>query len=604
MSAPRLKVIRPFTTRIVNPITRLFAGRLAGFGIVDPPERGRIMRPMSSRSPDATAPLRAPWMLALAVVIPVAGLGLLLARPELDVIWEHHPSHFWLVLLTAAVNVALAYVTNVAAGRYRDARLILVSMAFMASAGFLGLHALATPGVLLSAPNVGFVVATPVGLVIASVFAALSVGPLAGPRATTILRHRSALLRGLVAVMIGWAAVSLLGLPPLDGPPPTGEGAGFLTVLAVVSVALYAYAAWRYVELWRDRGGLVPLAVAVALVLLAEAMVAVTFSRNWHLSWWEWHLLMLLAFVAIALAARTEYRRSGSLTAAFGGLYLEATLTRIDRWHAGAIAAVAEADARGESTDKVLRQLRREGATRDEVALLSQAARELRRLDASFRPYLPSVVSQRLRRDRTSPRLGGVEREVSVLFADLAAFTTFSETREPTDVLAMLNDYWAVVVPVIDAAGGIIEHFAGDGVMAIFNAAGDQPDHAMRAARTARAIVAVGRPLAEAHPGWPIFRVGVTTGPAVVGDVGAAERRSFAVIGDTTNTAARLMAAGEPGQVVIGRATWDALGDSRAGVALGAISVKGKRTPVEAWVLANGHAGPQDTPTDGAGVSR
>jgi adenylate cyclase len=71
----------------------------------------------------------------------------------------------------------------------------------------------------------------------------------------------------------------------------------------------------------------------------------------------------------------------------------------------------------------------------------------------------------------------------------------------------------------------------------------------------------------------------------VVGDVGAAERRSFAVIGDTTNTAARLMAAAEPGQIVVGRATWEALGPDRRGVELGPVRVKGKRDAVEAWRL-------------------
>src|SRR5687768_118341 len=93
------------------------------------------------------------WWLALA--LPVAGLALLLARPELDLQWEHHPSHFWLVLVTAVVNVALAYLTNLVAGRHRDPRLVLVSLAFLASAGFLALHALATPGVLLTQPNAG-----------------------------------------------------------------------------------------------------------------------------------------------------------------------------------------------------------------------------------------------------------------------------------------------------------------------------------------------------------------------------------------------------------------------------------------------------------------
>jgi class 3 adenylate cyclase len=294
---------------------------------------------------------------------------------------------------------------------------------------------------------------------------------------------------------------------------------------------------------------------------------------------------MLLAFAAIALGAQHEYRRSGTLTAAFGGLYLEATLARIDRWHARAIAAVAAADERGNPPDHVLANLRREGATSDELALLVQAARELRRLDATFRPYLPSVVAERIRREPAVGQLGGVEREVSVLFADLAGFTTFSETRAPIEVIGMLNEYWASIVPVIDSAGGVIEHFAGDGVMAIFNAGDDQPDHARRAAMAALAIVDAGRPLVVANPGWPEFRVGVNTGRAVVGNVGVADRRSFAVIGDTTNVAARLMASGDPGQVVVARTTWEALGTAREGTALGAVRVKGKSAPVEAWVL-------------------
>jgi class 3 adenylate cyclase len=385
--------------------------------------------------------------------------------------------------------------------------------------------------------------------------------------------------------MAGWGILSVAGLPPLDGPPPAQEGAGVLVALAVVAVGLFVYAAWRYVELYRRRGGILLLTVAVAFVLLAEAMIAITFSRNWHLSWWEWHVLMLLAFAAIALGARREYRRSGTLTGAFGGLYLERTLARVDRWHARAIAAVAAADERGDPPDRVLSELRREGATSDDVALLAQAARELRRLDASFRPYLPSVVAERVRRDRGAARLGGDEREVSALFADLAGFTTFSETRTPTDVIRMLNDYWGVVVPVIQASGGVIEHFAGDGVMAVFNADGSQLDHARRAAVAALAIVEAGRPIANANPDWPVFRVGVNSGPAVVGEVGAAGRRSFAVIGDTTNVAARLMSVGEPGQVVVSGSTWEGLSGSRDGDALGPTRVKGKSEPVDAWVL-------------------
>ena len=122
--------------------------------------------------------------------------------------------------------------------------------------------------------------------------------------------------------------------------------------------------------------------------------------------------------------------------------------------------------------------------------------------------------------------------------------------------------------------------------MATFNTATEQPDHADRAARTALAIVAAGRPIAATHPGWPIFRAGVNTGTAVVGNVGAVGRRSFAVIGDTTNTASRLMSLGDPGEVTVSRATWEALGPGRQGVALGESSVKGRRQPVDAWILS------------------
>ena len=527
-----------------------------------------------------------PWTVPVAITLPLVGLAMLLGRPEMDLEWEHHPSHFWLVLSTALVSVALAYVTNIAAGRFRDARLVLISFAFLSAAGFLGLHALATPGVLLEAPNAGFAIATPLGLGLAAFFAAASTSSIAGPGGHIVLRARPLILAALLGLMAVWGILSLARLPPLDGPPPVSEGAGALTVLGIVAVGLYVFAAWRTYRMYRQRGGPILLTIAVALVLLAEALIAVVVSRNWQLSWWEWHILMLAAFGLIALGAREEYRRSGSLTGAFGGLYLETTLTQIDRWHAKAIADVASAQADGRPVDPVLDQLRDEGATSDEVALLAGTAQELRRLDASFQPYLPSVVTDRIRRRGTpGVALPGEERIVSVVFADLAGFTPFSETRPPTEVLEMLNAFWAAVVPAIDTAGGVIEHFAGDGIMAIFNAAGDQPDHALRAARTACAIVDAARPIAASRPGWPVFRVGVNTGPAVLGDVGSAERRSFAVIGDTTNTAARLMTVAEPGQIIVGRTTWEALGEGRVGQELGPVRVKGKREPVEAWRL-------------------
>jgi adenylate cyclase len=522
------------------------------------------------------------WWMAL-LILPLLGLAMLLAVPALDLQWEHQPSHFWIVLISAALSAVLAYATNAAAARHRDARVILVSLAFLVAAGFLGLHALATPGVLLHGPNTGFSIATPVGLTIAAVYAAVSVTSLGGPDAAIVLRWRRPLLLLTVGAIAAWGVVSLAGLPPLDGPLPAREGPGILAALTIIGVALYGWAAWRMLDLYRARPGPLPLAVAVGLVLLAEAMVAVALSRNWHLSWWEWHLLMLAAFVAIALGARREYTRVGSLAGAFGGLYLEQTLASIDRWHAGAIARVVDADERGTSEDVVLARLRREGASTDEVRLIAHAAGELRRLDAAFRPYLPSIIADHVPDEPSMARLGGTEREVSVLFADLSAFTTFSERHAATEVIVMLNDYWAAVVPGIDAAGGEIEQFVGDAVMAAFNVEGDQPDHAQRAARAALAIIDAGRGVLASHPDWPAFRVGVSTGTAVVGNVGTRGRRSFAVIGDTTNTAARLMSVASPGEVLVTGVTWRLLGDRWQGKPLGPVAIKGRRQPVEIW---------------------
>jgi adenylate cyclase len=141
----------------------------------------------------------------LHVALPLLGLWLLLARPELDAHWEHQPSHFWLVLGVAGVNIVLAWRIQTAARAHSDARLVLIAASFIAAAGFLFLHALATPGVLVSGPNTGFFVATPIGLTVASVFAALSSADFTPARAASIVRQEKRIRIGLFSAMIVWA---------------------------------------------------------------------------------------------------------------------------------------------------------------------------------------------------------------------------------------------------------------------------------------------------------------------------------------------------------------------------------------------------------------
>jgi class 3 adenylate cyclase len=539
---------------------------------------------MTTRA-DALPRPPAPWWLLL--LVPLLGLALLISRPELDLEWKHQPSHFWLVLTVAAVNVALAYLTNEAAMRRGDARLVLISLAFGTSAGFLGLHALATPGVLLPASNLGFMIATPVGLTIAAGLAAASALPLAGPRGGWVLIRARALRIGLVVVLAIWGVASLLRLPPFAAEAPPAEVAPPLRAGAAVAVALYAVAAWHFTRLFLARQRPLLLAVVVALVLLAEAMITVVFSRDWHLSWWEWHVLMAIAFGTVAFGARVEYRREGSLTGAFGGLYLSGTLERLHRWHADALSDLAAARAKGDSTEPVLRRLRMDGATTEELALLERASGELERVDQLFRPYLPQQFAERARTDPARARLGsGEEREVTVLFADLSGFTSYSERHAPTEVVELLNAIWTAVVPIVTAEDGLIESFAGDGLLVIFNAVGNQPDHARRAVRASThirdAVDAVG---AGSSAAVPRFHIGINSGPAFVGSVGAAGRRTFSAIGDTTNLGSRLLGAAGPGEIVVGETTWALLGDAQ-GEALEPLRVKGKRDPVRAWRLS------------------
>ena len=148
----------------------------------------------------------------------------------------------------------------------------------------------------------------------------------------------------------------------------------------------------------------------------------------------------------------------------------------------------------------------------------------------------------------------------------------------------MLNECWAAVVPVVDAAGGTIEHFAGDGIMTIFNAAGDQPDHARRAARAALEVLRATEPAEAAHPDWPRFRIGVNSGVAMVGVVGVREGKSYTVIGDTVNVASRLQSAAPVGAVAVGAATLRHLTGARV-ESLGALPLRGKSEPVDAYVL-------------------
>jgi adenylate cyclase len=175
--------------------------------------------------------------------------------------------------------------------------------------------------------------------------------------------------------------------------------------------------------------------------------------------------------------------------------------------------------------------------------------------------------------------------EVSALFADLRGFTAFAERSSPQDVVAMLNRYFGLATPSVLAEGGTIVQFIGDALLALFNAPARQPDHALRAARAALAMQRAIDEVVADNADWPRFRIGINTGPAVVGNIGSLQMRSFNATGDAVNVASRLESIAQPGQVVIGGQTAAAIRDVADLQPLGDLQVKGRQELVTAYVL-------------------
>jgi class 3 adenylate cyclase len=639
------------------------------------------------------------------MTLPMVALWLLLDKPKVDLEWDNRVAHFILVSSAAVVSVVLGVLIGREARGRDDARLWLVSLVFTTTAGFFGVHAVFTPGVLMDTSDAEFMLPTRMGLVLAGIIALAS--------SITFTPARSARLwslRGPLSVLVWFlmaASAALIYCGTLDRLRDQGQLESFEQVGALSGGALFAAAALAYFPIYRKRPAVVIMSVLTAFVLLAEASVALALGMSWHASWWLWHLLMTMAFCFIAYSARVQFRREGSVKGLFDSLATQQTIADLRQDYAAALeemvdvlqrrergeqvapgavaarladrfelseqqvavlrrgaealgterervrklgslvavgressviqdedvllnrvmAALGDAfpgdhfrlgivrdgeldfcdEAAGEGalelpllvkgqTAGVIEAHRQDGSFSDtDVALLRsfathcsmalENARLYHHLDGLFRSYMSPAVATALLADPDQAGLGGAITEVTVLMADLHGFTPFAEATSPDQVVTMLNTYYGAVVPVILGTGGTVLQFVGDAVMAIWGAPARQSDHALRAAQTGLALHKVVEEAACGHADWPRFRVGINTGPVLVGNIGAEEVRSFTAIGDTMNLAARLQNLAEPGQVVLGPSTTTALGEAARVSRHGWVKVKGKRDPVRLCVL-------------------
>jgi adenylate cyclase len=178
---------------------------------------------------------------------------------------------------------------------------------------------------------------------------------------------------------------------------------------------------------------------------------------------------------------------------------------------------------------------------------------------ANYSRFMPEYVVQQLLENPNSFKLGGVNQKITVLFADIRAFTAFSETEKPEKVVGLLNRFFSAMSEIIFGHGGTLDKYTGDGLMAIFGAPTATPGDAKNAVETA---VAMQKRLVNLNveleaEGFAAINVGIGlhTGEATVGYIGSDQRSEYTAIGDTVNIASRLESNALGGQILISDAT-------------------------------------------------
>lgn len=209
-------------------------------------------------------------------------------------------------------------------------------------------------------------------------------------------------------------------------------------------------------------------------------------------------------------------------------------------WQGNVLALVKDTSALGSLEQRLTQQ-------RNELALLTAKLERTQAhlLDITTR-FLPGKVFASLLDDGRTPVIGGERREVTVLFADLRGFSVWSQGQPPETVFDSLNRLLAEAVRVVLAWDGTLDKFMGDGIMVLFNAPHDQPDHVQRAAHCALELSRLALPGGDLR-----FGVGLHSGLVMAGYVGAAQAMNYTALGDSVNFAKRIEEIAGPGEVLI-----------------------------------------------------
>ncbi len=230
----------------------------------------------------------------------------------------------------------------------------------------------------------------------------------------------------------------------------------------------------------------------------------------------------------------------------------------------------------------------------------------------AFRHYLSGEVIDKIICDPKHLQLGGEKRQLTIMFTDLAGFSTFSEKLGPVELTTLLNDYLTEMTDIIMEEGGTLDKYEGDAIIAFWNAPLEQPDHAVRACRAA---MRCQRRLAELRDAFQQrtgavlrMRVGLNTGDVVVGNMGSRKRFNYTILGDAANLASRLEGANKAfgTETMVSGSTWEKSSDQFCGRKLADLRVVGRKTAVPVYELTGfaGEATPAGWEAFAAGLSR
>jgi adenylate cyclase len=229
--------------------------------------------------------------------------------------------------------------------------------------------------------------------------------------------------------------------------------------------------------------------------------------------------------------------------------------------------------------------------------------RQKRWIKEAFQKYVSPDMVNLLVRHPEQLFVGGEEKELTILFSDIAGFSTLSERMTPAELFAWLNRYLDGMTQIILKHGGTLDKYQGDGIMAFWGAPLPQEDHARRAVAAAlemsRHAESVNRAFTGEGMAAARTRIGVSTGRVMVGNIGSRERFNYTIIGDEVNLASRLEGINKVfgTAVIAGETTWQCVRDAVWGRELDRLRVKGRETPVTVHEVMGLNNSPPDEAT-------